>query len=80
LDFPGNGAYCGLGDQGRAIAESYAVHYGEGVIETQIPADIYAENFARFEMKYLDSPSGSELAIPGDMLDLLSGFPRIWFG
>jgi hypothetical protein len=39
-DFPGNGAYFGLGENGRAIAESYAVHYGEGVIETRIPADI----------------------------------------
>jgi hypothetical protein len=77
-DFPGNGAYFGLGEDGRAIAESYAVHYGEGVIETRVPADAYEENFARFKMDYLGSPPGEELAIPGDKLDLLSSFPRIW--
>jgi hypothetical protein len=80
-DFPGHGAYFGLGSQGgRAIAESYAVHYGEGIIETRVPTDVYAENFAKFEMKYLGSPPGTELAIPGESLDLLSQFPRIWHG
>lgn len=48
----------------REIAESYAVHYGEGVIETRVPRSIYDKHFAPYEMKYLGSPPGTELAVP----------------
>ncbi len=43
-----------------------------------MPADVYADNFAQFEMPYLGEPPGTELAVPHDMLELLSRFPRIW--
>lgn len=58
--------------------DSYAVHYGEGVIETRVPRGVYDEHFAEYEMKYLGSPPGTELAIPAHKLDLLSQFERIW--
>jgi hypothetical protein len=74
-NFPGNGAYFA---REKAIAESYATHYGEGVIETRIPRSVYEEHFAEHEMPYLGAPPGTELAIPPGKLDLLSQFERIW--
>lgn len=62
----------------KEIADSYATHYGEGVIETRVPRGIYDEHFAQYEMKYLGTPPGTELAIPPHMLDVLSQFERIW--
>ncbi len=59
-DFPGNGAYFA---REKEIADSYAVHYGEGVIETRVPRGVYDEHFAQLEMNYLGSPPGTELAI-----------------
>jgi hypothetical protein len=76
-DFPGNGAYFA---REREIAESFAHHYGEGVIETRVPADVYGEHFAEHEMPYLGEPPGTELAIPPSKLNLLSQFPRFWHG
>ena len=73
--FPGNGAYFA---KEREIAESYAIHYGEGVIETRIPRSTYDQHFAQYEMKYLGSPPGTELAIPGADLNRLSQFERVW--
>jgi RHS repeat-associated protein len=75
-DFPGNGAYFA---RDKPIADSFAYHFGEGVIETRIPADVYAENFAEHEMPYLGTPTGTELAIPASKLGHLSQFPRIWY-
>ena len=74
-DFPGNGAYFA---RQREISESYAVHYGEGVIETRIPRSVYDENFAQYEMVYLGTPPGAEFAIPPGKLELLNRFERIW--
>lgn len=75
-DFPGKGAYF---TKEREIADSYAKHYGEGVIETRVPRGVYDEHFAEYEMRYLGTPPGAELAIPPEKLDLLSQFERIWF-
>ena len=75
-DFPGNGAY--FAKDSSAIADSYATHYGEGVIETRVPRSVYDEHFAEHEMPYLGTPSGTELAIPPGKLDFLSQFDRIW--
>lgn len=74
-DFPGNGAYFA---REKEIADSYATHYGEGVIETRVPRGVYDEHFAQYEMRYLGTPPGTELAIPPHMLDFLSQFERIW--
>jgi hypothetical protein len=74
-DFPGDGAYFA---REETIAESFAYHYGEGVIETRIPADVYAQNFAEHEMPFLGEPPGTELAVPPSKLGLLSQYPRVW--
>ncbi|KRF39617.1 hypothetical protein ASH01_19930 [Terrabacter sp. Soil811] len=74
-DFPGNGAYFA---REKEIADSYASHYGEGVIETRVPRGAYDEHLAQYEMKYLGAPPGTELAIPPHMLDFVSQFERIW--
>jgi RHS repeat-associated protein len=74
-DFPGNGAY--FARQLR-LAGIFARHYGEGVIETHIPASVYQEQFFQYEMEFLDDADLTELAIPSEKLDLLSSFPRTW--
>lgn len=74
-DFPGNGAYFA---KEKELADSFATHYGEGVIETKVPRSVYEEHFAQHEMPFLGSPPGTELAIPPDKLELLSQFERIW--
>ena len=73
--FPGEGAYFA---KEKEIADSYAKHYGEGVIETRVPTRVYRDNFAQHEMKYLGTPPGTELAIPSQKLDHLSQFEGIW--
>lgn len=55
--------------------ELHYYYYYAGVIEARTPT-IYDESSARYEMKYLGSPSGTELAMWGDGLARLSRFER----
>jgi len=73
-NFPGNDAHFA---REREIADSYAVHYGEGVVETRIPRSVNNEHFASYEMRYLGSPPGTELAVPPGKLPFLSSFERV---
>ncbi|MBE8519441.1 type IV secretion protein Rhs [Amycolatopsis sp. H6(2020)] len=60
------------------LANIYAPHYGEGVIEVRIPADEYAEKFADFEQPYPDDHSMTEVEIPGPVVEDLNSYDRDW--
>lgn len=74
-DVPGDGADFARENE---IADSYATHYGEEVIETRVPRGICDGHFAQYEMKHLGTPPGTELALSPHMLDILNQFERIW--
>ncbi len=73
-DFPG-GAYFAHQDS-RVIAENFARHYKEGIIETRVPADVYEDTLAQFERPFLDIPGTTEVLVPPEHLPLLNQFPR----
>ncbi|WP_258564836.1 putative T7SS-secreted protein [Streptomyces sp. WELS2] len=60
----------------RQLAEMYANHYGEGVIEIQVPIKDYLERFARHEHPYEGGPL-TELEIPNTVIEELNQYPRI---
>ncbi|WTO35381.1 hypothetical protein OG399_13825 [Streptomyces achromogenes] len=60
----------------RQLAEMYAKHYGEGVIEIQIPMREYLERFSRHEHPYEGGPL-TELEIPNTVVEELNQYPRI---
>ena len=47
----------------RELAEQYARCYGEGVIEVQVPKDVYDARLLQYEKPYYPGPY-TELAIP----------------
>ncbi|MGW7102528.1 putative T7SS-secreted protein [Streptomyces sp. NPDC054838] len=59
----------------RQLAEVYAKHYGEGVIEIKIPTTEYLEKFAKFERAYEGGPL-TELEIPNSIVEHLNGYWR----
>ncbi|GAA0466283.1 putative T7SS-secreted protein [Streptomyces sp. NPDC046215] len=61
----------------RELAENYAKHYGEGVIEVRIPTTEYAQHFQKFEYPYEGGPL-TELPIPNKHLEKLNEYPREW--
>ncbi|MGL5097041.1 MAG: hypothetical protein ACRDD1_15745, partial [Planctomycetia bacterium] len=60
----------------RSLADEYARHYCEGVIEIVIPQDIYDSRLRRYEQLYQGGPR-IELKIPTTEFDLLNDMPRI---
>ncbi|MEU3414356.1 putative T7SS-secreted protein [Streptomyces sp. NPDC006658] len=60
----------------RQLAEMYAKHYGEGVIEIRIPKVHYFEKFSRHEHPYEGGPL-TELEIPNTVVEELNQYPRI---
>ncbi|WP_240323085.1 RHS repeat-associated core domain-containing protein [Amycolatopsis ruanii] len=61
----------------RELADTYAGHYGEGVIEIRIPASEYADRFARYEQPYQGGPL-TEVEIPASRVEELNQYPRKW--
>ncbi|WP_240801609.1 putative T7SS-secreted protein [Streptomyces sp. A1136] len=59
----------------RELAEVYARHYGEGVIEIRIPTAEYLKRFAGFEHPYEGGPL-TELEIPNSTVEQLNGYWR----
>ncbi|MCS0602407.1 DUF6531 domain-containing protein [Streptomyces sp. LP11] len=60
----------------RQLAEVYASHYGEGVIEIKIPKGEYLERFAKHEHPYEGGPL-TELEVPNTVVEELNRYPRI---
>ncbi|MFE7115104.1 hypothetical protein ACFU99_06725 [Streptomyces sp. NPDC057654] len=61
----------------RELANNYANHYGDGVIEVRIPADKYAEHFKKHEYPYEGGPL-TEVTIPNTEVEKLNEYPRHW--
>ncbi|AUG78699.1 Rhs protein [Kitasatospora sp. MMS16-BH015] len=61
----------------RGLADKYAKHYGEGVMEIQIPVAEYNRLFQQYEAKYEGGPL-IEVPIPNTALEELNKFPRFW--
>ncbi|WP_051362846.1 RHS repeat-associated core domain-containing protein [Amycolatopsis thermoflava] len=61
----------------RELADTYAGHYGEGVIEIQVPASDYADRFEPFEQPYQGGPL-TEVEIPASRVEELNQYPRKW--
>lgn len=80
-DFPGSPGQIPDGNayfaRSQSIADEFAQSYGEGVIETRVPADVYAERYAQYERLYQGGPR-VEVPIPANEVESLNEFPRIW--
>ena len=61
----------------RELADQFARHYGEGVIEVQIPRAAYLRKFQQFEAPYQGGPL-TELPIPARLVEQLNLYPRTW--
>jgi hypothetical protein len=60
----------------RALADLYAWNYGEGVLELQIPKDVYDSRLLQYEQPYVPGPY-TELKIPIHEFDILNNAPRV---
>jgi RHS repeat-associated protein len=61
----------------KSIADEYAPHgpYGEGVIEVQVPKDVYDARLRQYEEPYHGGPR-TQLPIPHKEFDVLNNSPR----
>ena len=69
----------------RWIADSYAFHYGEGVIEIQIDENVYNQSLKQYEKTYVGTnvhtgnvETGTELEVPASALPIINQGIRIW--
>ncbi|WP_330238533.1 putative T7SS-secreted protein [Streptomyces sp. NBC_00525] len=60
----------------REIAEKYAKHYGEGIIEIKIPREEYDLRFGQYERPYEGGPL-TEIEIPNTSVEDLNHYPRV---
>jgi mannitol/fructose-specific phosphotransferase system IIA component (Ntr-type) len=58
------------------LAQQFAEHYGEGVLEVQIRQDVYNARLLQYEKLYQNGPY-TELAIPHSEFDVLNDAIRI---
>lgn len=59
----------------RELAEEYARHYGDGVLEVEIPKDVYDARIRPHEVPYQGGPQ-IELPIPHKDFDVLNEAQR----
>jgi RHS repeat-associated protein len=69
------GDRCAYFAKERNLAEEYARHYGEGVIEIRVPKDIYEARIKQYEYPY-QGGSHTELAIPHSEFEVLNNSTR----
>lgn len=72
-----DGDQCAYFAKERSLAEDYAKHYGDGVIELKIPKDVYNSRMKQHEYLYQGGPR-TELAVPHSEFDVLNSAERIW--
>ena len=58
------------------LAQQFAEHYGEGVLEVQVPKDVYDARLLQYEQPYQGGPH-IELPIPTSEFDALNNSTRI---
>lgn len=61
----------------QELADNYAKHYKEGVIEVQVPRSEYDQTFRQYEKPYEGGPL-TEVEIPNTEVEKLNDFPRKW--
>ena len=71
------GDQCAYFAKDRALAEDYAKHYGEGVIELQIPKSTYDARLKQYEYNYQGGPY-KELPVPHSEFEVQNDAERIW--
>jgi hypothetical protein len=59
------------------LADEYAKHYGEGVIELKVPKDVYDKQLKQYEYPYQGGPY-TELPVPHRGFDALNSAERVW--
>ncbi|NYZ70071.1 hypothetical protein H0A36_29070 [Endozoicomonas sp. SM1973] len=72
-----DGDQCAYFAKDKSLAEDYAKHYGEGVIELKVPQEVYESRLKIYEYKY-QGGSQIELPIPHSEFDILNSVERIW--
>ena len=60
----------------RQLADKYDDVYGDGVLELEIPKDIYDARIRPHEVPYLSDPNFTELPLPHDVFDILNDAVR----
>ncbi len=60
----------------RQLAEEYATHYGQSVLEVQIPNAIYDARIRPLEVPYISDPRFIEIPIPHSEFDVLNNAIR----
>jgi RHS repeat-associated protein len=71
------GDQCAYFTKDKALADEYAKHYGEGVIELKVPKSTYNNQLKQFEYPYQGGPY-TELPVPHSGFDALNGAERVW--
>ena len=59
----------------RSLADEYALHYGDGVIEVEVPMEAYDARLRKYESFYQGGPR-IELPIPHEDFDVLNSSTR----
>jgi hypothetical protein len=59
----------------KGLADEFAKHYGEGVIEIEVPTSVYAARLKKYEQLYQLGP-WIELPIPHEDFDVLNKSAR----
>jgi hypothetical protein len=62
--------------RGDGEVRTYAYHYGEGILEVQIPREVYNQRIRRYEQLYQGGPE-IEVPIPHSEFDVLNNARRI---
>jgi hypothetical protein len=63
--------------KGKGLADVYALHYGEGVLEVMVPKDVYRLRLQGHEQLYQGGPH-VELPVPHADFDVLNKAIRRW--
>lgn len=61
----------------RELAEDFAHHYGEGVIELRVPKSTYDARLKQHEYPYQGGPN-TELPVPHAEFDVINSAERKW--
>nr|WTB36112.1 DNRLRE domain-containing protein [Streptomyces sp. NBC_00830] len=80
-DFPstnGNDGQAYFGRKYSFVAEKYAKHFGEGVIEIRIPEEEYNKYFKGYEQSY-EGGNEIEVPIPNTAFGRLNSYERNWY-
>jgi hypothetical protein len=63
--------------KGKGLADVYALHYGEGILEVMVPKDVYRLRLQGHEQFYQGGPH-IELPVPHADFDVLNNAMRRW--